>query len=53
MFEITRDIVIAMLNNDYISKTSSIEETTKDINLAIKEIYKQLNDLKYNRSKEQ
>jgi hypothetical protein len=45
MFETIGAIVVAMIEHDYISKTTSDKENIKNINNAIKEIAKQLYDV--------
>jgi len=48
MSDIAKEIVIAMLQNDYITKGSSNEENIKDVSEAYKEIYKQVRNCKNN-----
>ena len=48
MSDIAKEIVIAMLQNDYITKGSSNEESIKDVSEAYKEIYKQVRYCKNN-----
>ena len=48
MSDIAKEIVIAMLQKDYITKGSSNEESIKDVSEAYKEIYKQVRNCKNN-----
>lgn len=48
MSDIAKEIVIAMFQNDYITKGSSNEESIKDVSEAYKEIYKQVRNCKNN-----
>ena len=41
MYELTKEIVIAMINNGYIRKGTT-DENIKDVNKALEEIHKQL-----------
>lgn len=45
MIEAVKDIVVAMIEQNYITKTDNDEQNVNNINKAIKEIAKQLNDV--------
>lgn len=51
MIDATKEIVIAMLNNKYIS-CSSNEQALKNVQDAIKKIYKTLNEVKHSNKSE-
>ena len=52
MSDIAKEIVIAMLQNGYITKSSSNEQSIKDVSEAYKEIYKQVRNCKNNVNKD-
>lgn len=45
MIEAVKDIIVAMIEHNYITKTDNDEQNINNINKAIKDIAKQLNDV--------
>ena len=52
MLEATKEIVISMIENKYISRYDNDDMNIKEVNKAIKEIYQQLDELSKSNAKE-